>query len=498
MKSLSRRSFTAHAALVAAVVFAVACSTNPVTGQREFNIVSEQQELAMGQQGHQQVLAEYGVYDEKPELNRLVTQIGQRIASESERPNLPWTFTVLDTPMVNAMALPGGYIYITRGMLERINSTDELAGVLGHEIAHVTARHAAQRISRAQLAQFGLVLGAAVAGPQAAQQYGQIAELGATLLFQRYSRAQETQADLVGTGYMAQTGFNPLGAERMLITLQRLGGNEGGSIERYFASHPDPGRRVQDVRRKVAEIQSTSPQLVSGGIQRDSFVRLLDGMMTGDSTKHVTIRNNTVYDRDHGLILQAPRGWKATTAPGAFFVVHPERGEGQYFVAQEVSQQALRGASNAQAAVRQRLQQMGLQPVTTGQVSAATGERFVVDVWRGQTQRGAVTVESTQFVHGDHVAVLMFLTPARGGGASAMGSMINNMSVDVNRARNVAPPRIRIDTARSGEGWSQVAQRATGSPADAQVVAAINGFSLNEAPPRGITLKLPQEIATDR
>ena len=200
------------ATLLITVVLLAACSTNPATGKREFNIVSEGQEVAIGQQSHQEIVKQFGVYDEKPELNRLVDRIGHKLAAESERPNLPWTFTVLDTPMVNAMALPGGYVYVTRGMLERVNSEDELAGVIGHEIAHVTARHAAQQISRQQLAQVGMVLGAVVAGPEAVQQYGQLAELGMNLLFQRYSRAQESQADILGTGYMAEARYNPSGA----------------------------------------------------------------------------------------------------------------------------------------------------------------------------------------------------------------------------------------------------------------------------------------------
>src|SRR5215212_3095239 len=192
------------ATLLIALVFVAACSTNPATGKRQFNIVSESQELAIGQQSHAEIIQQFGVYDEKPELNRLVDRIGHELASKSERPNLPWTFTVLDTPIVNAMALPGGYIYVTRGMLERINSDDELAGVIGHEIAHVTARHSAQQISKQQLAQFGLVLGAVVAGPEVLQQYGQLAQLGLGLLFQRYSRQHESEADLLGTGYMAE------------------------------------------------------------------------------------------------------------------------------------------------------------------------------------------------------------------------------------------------------------------------------------------------------
>src|SRR5688500_4683355 len=142
------RRATQTATLALTIVLLAACSTNPATGKRMFNIVSESQEIAIGQQSHQEIIKQFGIYDEKPELNRLVDRLGHELAAKSERPNLPWTFTLLDSPIVNAMALPGGYIYVTRGMIERINSEDELAGVLGHEIAHVTGRHSAQPLSR--------------------------------------------------------------------------------------------------------------------------------------------------------------------------------------------------------------------------------------------------------------------------------------------------------------------------------------------------------------
>src|SRR5688572_19971033 len=259
--------------LALTLVLLAACSTNPATGQRQFNIVSESQEISIGQQSHQQILDQFGVYDEKPELNRLVERIGRDLAAASERPNLPWTSTVLDTPMINAMALPGGYIYVTRGMIERVNSEDELAGVLGHEIAHVTARHAAQRISRAQLAQFGMILGSVLAGPEATQAYGQLAELGVGLLFQRYPRSQETQSDLVGTEYVARANYNPIGAERMLLALQRMDKTKESALERYFQSHPDPAKRVGDVRKKIAQLQTTAPTtMASAAPDRDRYV----------------------------------------------------------------------------------------------------------------------------------------------------------------------------------------------------------------------------------
>lgn len=477
------------------LVTTVACSTNPATGKREFNLVSQQQEIAIGQQSHPQIIQQFGVYDEKPELNRLVQQVGSRLAAESARPELPWHFTILDTPMVNAMALPGGYIYITRGMLERINSTDELAGVLGHEIAHVTARHSAQQISRQQLAQFGMVLGAVVAGPEVLQQYGQLAEIGLGLLFQKYSRGQESQADLIGTEYVAKAAYNPIGAERMLMTLQRLDKNPSGGLDRYFQSHPDPAKRVADVRQKVAELGGmTSASFPAPS--RDEFLRAVDGVITANSTENVVVRDNTIYDRDHGLILPIPNGWEAVAAQGMLFSLQPRDGSNVGFMAQEVPGRELQG-SNAQNAVRTRFQQMGLQFAGSREARTGSGERFTVDVWTGQTQQGALAVETTQFVHGDHVTVFLFVAPSVSRTQSPLGQMLSGTRIDVARARSIQPPRMRLGTVRNGEGWAEIARRATGNTQDAEAVANINGFDLRDRPEAGMKVKLPEDVVRE-
>jgi len=477
----------------------VACSTNPATGKRQFNIVSESQEISIGQQSHADVIRQFGVYDEKPELTRLVQDVGHRLAAASERPHLPWTFTVLDSPMVNAMALPGGYIYITRGMLENINSEDELAGVLGHEIAHVTARHSAQQISRSQLAQFGLVLGSVLAGPQATQQFGQLAELGVGLLFQRYSRAHETEADLLGTGYLARTSFNPIGAERMLMTLQRLDKHPATGIDRYFLSHPEPAKRVRDVRAKVAEL-SGSGMLSAGASDapdRNSYVRLLDGMITGNATENIVIRDGVIYDRAHGLAVRTPSGWVPTTAPGVLFAMVPRNDQSSQFVAQEIEANQLQGR-DMQEAIRLRLQQMGLQYAGSRQAALASGERFPIDVWQGQTQGGVVGVETTQFAHGDHVTVFMFISPNVTARNSPMATILQNVERNPTRVRSVQPPRLRTGEVRRGESWADVARRATGNTRDAESVANMNGYDLNTPPPAGLAVKLPEEVIAEQ
>lgn len=479
------------------LILLAACATNPVTHKREFNIVSESQEIEIGRQSHEQVVHQFGIYDEKPELNRLVDTVGHRIAATSDRPNLPWHFTVLDTPMVNAMALPGGYIYVTRGMLERINSEDELAGILGHEITHVTARHAAQQMSRAQLAQLGMVLGAVAAGPAVTQTYGQLVELGVNLLFQRYSRGQESQADLVGTEYAARANFNPLGVERMLVTLQRLDKHPASGIERYFQSHPDPAKRVRDVRNKLQEIARKNPSALANEPKREPYVRLVDGMMTGNSTERVVIRGNTIYDRSHGMILQAPSGWVPTASEGMLFAMKPQgRQQNMAFIAQEIESRELQGY-DAQSAMRNQFQQMGLQYAGSRPVSTETGQRFTIDVWQGRTDYGVVGVETTQFPHGDHVAVFMFLTPSLSRYQGPLGDILSRAVMDPERARRAEPARIRVATVRSGESWTDLAKRATGNHFDAEAIANFNGFDVKEPPRAGMSVKLPGEVLPD-
>lgn len=468
------------------------CATNPVTGDREFNLVSEEQELAIGLQTHRQVIDEFGVYNEKPELNEMVDRIGRRVAAVSDRPNLPWQFTLLDTPMVNAMALPGGYIYVTRGILERMNSEDELAGVIAHEVAHVAARHSARSMSQAQLAQIGMVLGSIIVGPAAAQAYGGLAELGAGLLFTRHSRRQETQADLLGTAYMTEAGYNPRGAENMLLALQRLQRGETSPLERYFIDHPDPGKRVGDVRKEIAALQARNTTIASKPLERDPFVRQLAEIITGRSTLQTTIRGNTVYQRQFGIIATAPQGWIATTEPGRLFVLAPRRGQGEGFIAQTLPSERLQG-QNVQIAIRNQLQNMGLQYVTTGVAESATGERFTVDLWQGRTSNGAVAVESTQFVEGGSVIVFLEIGPANRRRTDLV-SIVRSMRFDRDRARSADPPRMRVERSRRGDTWETLARRATGRPEHAEIVAKINGFDFPSTPPPDVLLKLPEDV----
>ncbi len=183
-----------------------ACAMNPVTGKRQLALISEGQEIAMGRAADKDVVASIGLYPDE-EMQRYIQDLGARIAATTERPELPWTFRVVDDASVNAFAIPGGFIYVTRGIMTHLNSEAELAAILGHEIGHVTARHSVSQISKQQLTQVGLAAGM-VLSPEFAQ-FGDLAQMAMGLMFMKFSRSDESQSDALGLKYMMAGGYDP-------------------------------------------------------------------------------------------------------------------------------------------------------------------------------------------------------------------------------------------------------------------------------------------------
>ena len=230
---MPRLANTARWILLSSLV--AACATNPVTGKREISLVSEQQEIQIGQEGAQQVAQEVGLVNDQA-LQNYLQSVGSAIASKSERPNLPWTFRAVDDPSPNAFALPGGYIFVTRGLLDLMNNEAELATVLGHEIGHVTARHSVQQMSQQQLAQLALGVGA-ILSPTVAQ-LGEAASQGLGLLFLKYGRDDERQADDLGFRYALNQGYDVRYMDDVFRSLQRIGETSRQSpLPTWLATH---------------------------------------------------------------------------------------------------------------------------------------------------------------------------------------------------------------------------------------------------------------------
>ena len=265
-----------------------ACATNPVTGRRELAFMSEAQEIAIAQESDAQIKGEMGVYND-PELQAYVSDMGQRMARISERPQLPWRFTVVDVPAVNAFAVPGGAIYVTRGILPFLDSEAELAGVIGHEIGHVTARHSAQQYTRQVSGQVGL-LALGIFVPQA-RPFGQLSGQALGVLFMKYGRDDELQADRLGARYEATLGWDPAGAPAFLSTLGRLAEAAGDrrGVPNWMSTHPEPLSRVRDIQLTVDELKSTGGSFATN---RDEWLRRVDGVVYGDNPEQGLARGS--------------------------------------------------------------------------------------------------------------------------------------------------------------------------------------------------------------
>ena len=299
--------------LIAAVLlgFVAACATNPVTGRREFTLMSEAQEIAVGRESDPQIRAEMGVYGDA-ELQKYVSDIGMRLARASERPNLPWQFTVVDQPAINAFAVPGGFIYITRGILAYLADEAELVGVLGHEIGHVTARHSAQQYTRSLGGMIGLTaLGAFV---PAARPFGQLSETALGVLFLKYGRDDELQSDRLGAGYALAGGWDPAGVPGMLSTLGRLDEAAGDrkGIPNFLSTHPDPLARVQEITPEVQQMRTNRPGLVT---DREALLRRVDGLIYGDNPDQGITRGRTFLHPPLRFRLDFPEQWEIANTP---------------------------------------------------------------------------------------------------------------------------------------------------------------------------------------
>src|SRR5256712_151240 len=294
---------TRRARLTVLATLAAACASNPATGSRQLMLVSESQEIALGRDYDQQVAASIGIYPDS-ELQRYIQQFGARLAASSERPNLPWSFRVVDDPVVNAFALPGGFIYVTRGILAHLNSEAELAGVVGHEIGHVTARHSANQMTKQQLAQVGLVVGT-IASPEFGR-YSGLAGQALGVLFLKYSRDNERQADDLGLRYMRRVNYDPREMPHVFEMLARVSQAQGGGrVPEWLATHPDPENRRGRIEQEIAAL----PQNFTGvAVNRDIYLRRLDGLVYGSNPREGYFKENQFFHPQLRFRMTFPAG----------------------------------------------------------------------------------------------------------------------------------------------------------------------------------------------
>jgi predicted Zn-dependent protease len=471
------------AATAALLALLVACATNPVTGRRELMLMSEGQEIAIGQEMDPEIRAEMGLYDD-PALQQYLTTLGMRLAKSSERPNLPWQFRVVDQPAINAFAVPGGFIYFTRGILAFLDDEAELVGVLGHEIGHVTARHSAQQYSRAVGGQLGLAaLGVFV---PAARPFGAISETALGVLFLSYGREAELQADELGARYAAANGWDPAGVPGMLTTLGRLDEAAGDrrGIPNWLSTHPEPLARVKEIQPLVQELSAGRTGLARN---RDEMLKHVDGMLFGDNPDQGVVQDSAFLHPPLRFRIDFPSNWQVANSPRQ--VVAQPSGADAAMVLQLVEQP--RGTNIRDIAIAS-MQGAGLRLVQ-GERTTINGLEAFVGVYEGQIEGlGPVASRAGHIRHDGRIYLVVGLVPPgafRQADATFDTSIRSFRPLSASEAESIRPDRVDIHVVRQGDTWEALAERSRGA-IRAPSLAIMNNHDPGQQPQPGTRVKV--------
>jgi predicted Zn-dependent protease len=465
--------------LFVVVTLVAGCATNPVTGKSQLSLVSESQEISMGQQGAKDVASSIGLYNDQ-QAQAYVGGIGKKLAALTERPALPWSYQIVDDPAVNAFALPGGPIFVTRGLLTSINTEAELATVLGHETGHVTARHTVQQISRQEVAQLGLGIGS-ILSPTVAK-YGGLASSGLSLLFLKYSRDNESQADELGFRYALAANYDVRQMLDMFRMLDRLSTQSGqaGKVPQWLETHPDPGNRLAATQ---AMLDTLHRSLAGTTVNRDGYLRVIDNMVYGVNPRQGFFRGGLFLHPDLKFQIDFPQGWATQNQPEAVAAMSP----GQ----DAIIQLSLAGQQSPSAANSAFLSQQGVRALQTTQTningSPAVSSAFEATDQQQQVIRGVVTFLS----YGGSTYQILGYTPG-----SKIGTYNNDFMRTTSSFRpltdqaalNAQPMRIKLVQVSRPITLEQFYQQYP-APVPVEEIGLINDLQPGQTIPAGVTVK---------
>ncbi len=458
------------------------CAVNPATGKRELVLVTPAQEAAIGREGYTAATAEYGVYDDAA-IAAYVDSVGRRVARASDRPDLPWRFTVLDDPAVNAFAMPGGYIYVTRGLLAHMQSEAQLAGVLGHEIGHVTARHSARHMTQQTLAGLGLRI--AVAVSPTFERYSGTASQALGLLLLKYSRDDESEADALGVRYASVSGFDPREIPGTYRTLQRIAERAGASLPGYLSTHPEPGARAERTTVLAARAAAGRANLI---VRQKPYLEHLRNLVYGENPRYGWFEGDVFYHPVLGLQMRFPSGWATQHTHTALTAAAPgEAGLMQMTLAREASDHSPSdvvvdlSASGRLSGAQGGSETLGAWPAWVGVVRVPDGQ-------------GGQTALAAGWVRVAPAAMLQVLGRGTNPGDAAERAVfasIRSMAPLTDAARStVQPVRLRV-VAAPRDGAFRTVWAAFGSGAvPVEEGAILNGLAADDVVARGRLLKV--------
>jgi predicted Zn-dependent protease len=481
------------------LALAPACTrvVNPATGQTEFTAMSPAQERQVGSQQHPQVTAQFGGAYQDPALQAYVTRIGEELAAVSELPDLDFTFTLLNSDVVNAFALPGGYVYVTRGLLALADNEAELAGVMAHEIGHVTARHSAQRHSRGVVAQSGVAIGSILAGilggGVAAQAVQQAGGVGAQAYLAGYSRDQEFQADELGVRYLARAGYDPRAMSSFLEKLgendalaRKLAGREDAPdpASSWFATHP----RTPDRVLRAVE-QASAATAGQGRIERGQYLAEIDGMIYGEDPSQGFVRDGAFVHPELRFAFAVPSGFRLINTPAAVI------GQGRDGLMKFDGARVPPNRSMTDYVARDWARELGADGLGNVDAFQVSGMPAANTVTTGRLDDGrAVTVALAAIrADGDRVYRFMFVGPGRLSAAQARAyeatiDSFRRLSAD--EAAAIQPRRIEIVTVAPGQGVADLAGRMAIDALPREQFEVLNGLGPGQALAPGEEVKL--------
>jgi len=462
------------------------CAVNPVSGRHEFMLLSEAEEVNLGRETDGQVLQEYGIYKE-PELTAYLSTLCQRLGKVSHRPNLTYQFKILDASVVNAFAVPGGYVYFTRGILATLNNEAELAGVMAHEIGHITARHSAQQYSKAQFAQVTLGVGAAVADAVGLSGLSGLAQLGVGMLFLRFSRDNERQADSLGVEYASKLNYDASQLAEFFQTLEQMNpGSDRSGLPGWFSTHPSPDDRLHAVRAQSQQWQQKLA-LSNPVINGDAYLRKIDGLIFGEDPRQGYVKDNTFYHPDLRFQFPVPDRWKLQNTPSQVQMVN-EGKDAMILFGMEA------GTSSGEVA-KKFVTQTKAQVIRSNaiRVNGLSSQHMVSDI---RSDKGVIRVMSYFIEKDKKVFVFHGLTsPSKFQNVEALFEktmgQFKELS-DPNRI-NVKPDRIRVRSTRTADTLENTL-RSLGVPDDQlKQIALLNGRQLNDRIPASTLVKVVEK-----
>lgn len=469
--------------LFAIIIFCSQCSRNPVTGKKQLVTMSTEQELAMGEAGDPQIIAQFGLYEDSA-MQRYMRQKGKEMAALSHRANINYEFRVLNSDVINAFATPG-YVYFTRGIMAHFNNEAQFEGVLGHELGHIAARHTVIQQRNATLGQVGLIAGMVISPT-----FGRFAEQasqGLGLLLLKNSRDAERESDKLGVEYSTKLGYDANEMAKFFNTLKRQGEQAGQELPNLVSTHPDPGERNATVAQLATEWKQKTG-LANPKVNRESYLRMLEGLVYGEDPREGFLEGGVFYHPALRFQFPVPQEWRYQNSPQQVQMADPNGRALMIFT--------LAQGNGLQQAASTSLQQFGLQAIGSRETTVNGFPALAVEAQQ-QQQNGAVLRTLSFFVQQNNTIYHTIGVTAAADYNTFSNVFLTTMQgfrtlTDASKL-NRKPERIRLKKVTQDATLDQVLRSYKFTGKRLEELAILNGMSLTDKVPTGTMIKIAGE-----